>query len=51
MSYFYGLLAAAGWVWLVIVGMFLFVKLRRSTGGPSESLEGELARSADAKQH
>ena len=54
MSYFYGLLATAGWVWLVIVGAFLFMKWRRSNDGPSESLEGEVARNArgaDAKQH
>ena len=55
MSYFYGLLAVAGWIWLVIVGVFLFVKLRRSTDGPSESLEVEVARNGardtDAKQH
>ena len=55
MSYFYGLLAISGWVWLVIVGVVLVVKLRRSTDGPSESLEVEDARNAardtDAKQH
>ena len=55
MSYFYGLLAVAGWVWLVIVGAILLVKLRRSDGGPSESLRVDVAhgtaRDTDAKQH
>ena len=41
MSYFYGLLAVAGWVWLVIAGAFLLVKLKRVTS----------AETTDAKQH
>jgi len=41
MSYFYGLLAVAGWVWLVIVGAFLLIKVRRS----------KAAETTDAKQH
>jgi hypothetical protein len=41
MSYFYGLLAVGGWVWLVIVGVFLSVKLKRLKS----------AQTTDAKQH
>ena len=41
MSYFYGQLAVAGWVWLVIVGAFLLIKLRRV----------KAAETTDAKQH
>ena len=41
MSYFYGLLAVAGWVWLVIVGACLLFKLRRS----------KVAETTYAKQH
>ena len=41
MSYFYGLLAVSGWVWLVIVGAFLFIQLKRS----------KAAETTDAKQH
>jgi hypothetical protein len=29
MSYFYGLLAVAGWIWLVVAFVYLFVRLRR----------------------
>jgi hypothetical protein len=41
MSYFYGLLAVAGWVWVVIVGVFLLAKLWRLKS----------AETTDAKQH
>ena len=41
MSYFYGLLAVAGWVWAVAVGAFLLVNLKRLKS----------AETTDAKQH
>ena len=43
MSYFYGLLAVAGWVWAVVVGVFLLVKLKGSRAAAAET--------TDAKQH
>ena len=30
MSFFYGMLAVAGWVWLVVVVAFVLFKVRRS---------------------
>jgi hypothetical protein len=41
MSYFYGLLAVSGWVWTVIVGVFLIVNWKRLKS----------AQTTDAKQH
>ena len=50
MSYFYGLLAVTGWVWAAIIGVFLFVKLRRSSGAP-RGFEVETSETKDAQQH
>ena len=41
MSYFYGLLAVAGWVWAGIVGALLLVNMKRLKS----------AETTDAKQH
>ena len=41
MSYFYGLLAVAGWVWAVMVGALLLVNVKRLKS----------VQTTDAKQH
>ena len=49
MSYFYGILAVTGWVWLAIALSYLSWRLRRERRRPPPGFELEVARS-DEKQ-